>query len=84
MNLQIPAGTASHTRMRLKGKGVAKVSGYGHGDHYVHIRVDVPKSLDEKQRALISAFAELERDTPGTVSGTQSRRCKQHPLKKHK
>ena len=59
-NVQIPAGTGSHVRMRLKGKGIPKVSGYGYGDHYVHVRIEVPKELEEKQKALLQAYAELE------------------------
>lgn len=38
-----------------------------HGDHYVNIKVDVPKKLTSKQQALIKAYAELEENTPGTI-----------------
>jgi len=37
------------------------------GDHYVNIKIDVPKSLTKKQEALIKAYAELEEKTPGTI-----------------
>ena len=33
------------------------------------MKVDVPKTLTEKQRALLQAYAELETETPGTVNG---------------
>ena len=33
------------------------------------MKVDVPKTLTEKQRALLQAYAELESETPGTVNG---------------
>ena len=56
-------------RILLKGKGIPKPSGYGTGDHYIHVKVDVPKMLTEKQRALLQAYAELEPETPGTVNG---------------
>jgi len=69
INLQIPPGTPSHTRMRMEKKGIKKVSGFGHGDHYINIKVRAPKKLDEKQRALMQAYAELEPDTPGTIHG---------------
>lgn len=69
LTIQIPTATSSHTRMRMAGKGIKKVSGYGYGDHYIHIRVDPPKSLTEKQRALLHAYAETESGTPGTVNG---------------
>ncbi|KAG5880761.1 hypothetical protein JTB14_010943 [Gonioctena quinquepunctata] len=67
--LQIMPGTSSHTKIRLSGKGMKKVNGYGHGDHYVTFKVSVPKHLDEKQRALAMAYAELEKDTPGQIMG---------------
>ena len=46
-----------------------QVSGYGYGDHYIHVKISPPKSLGAEQRALLQAFAELEEDTPGTVNG---------------
>ena len=69
MNIQIASGTTSHTRIRMAGKGIKKISGYGYGDHYLHIRIEPPKTLTDKQRALLQAYAELEKDTPGTVTG---------------
>ncbi|XP_018570469.1 protein tumorous imaginal discs, mitochondrial isoform X2 [Anoplophora glabripennis] len=67
--IQVMPGTSSHTKIRLSGKGMKKVSGYGHGDHYVTFKVIVPKKLDEKQKALVMAYAELEKDTPGQIMG---------------
>jgi len=69
LNLQIPLGTPSHTKMKMTGKGLKRVSGYGYGDHYINIKIKPPKELDEKQRALMQAFAELETNTPGTIMG---------------
>jgi len=69
LNIQIPPGTSSHTRMRMAGKGIKKVSGYGHGDHYINIKIQPPKALSDKQAALLKVFAELEVNTPGTVHG---------------
>ncbi|OZC09568.1 putative chaperone protein DnaJ [Onchocerca flexuosa] len=70
--IQIPPGTASHTKMRLTGKGIKKLNYAGHGDQYINIKVKVPKLLTEKQKALIQAWAELETDTPGTIQGISS------------
>lgn len=69
LNVQIPPGTASHTKMRMSGKGIKKVSGYGHGDHYITIKIKAPSGLDAKQTALLRAYGELETDTPGTITG---------------
>lgn len=67
--IQIASGTSSHTRICLSGKGLKKVDGLGYGDHYVNIKITVPKQLTEEQRALLQAYAELEADTPGSIHG---------------
>lgn len=69
LNLQIPPSTPSHTKMKMTGKGLKRVSGYGHGDHYINIKIQPPKQLDEKQKALLQAYAEIEDGTPGTIRG---------------
>ncbi|XP_043592772.1 protein tumorous imaginal discs, mitochondrial-like isoform X1 [Bombus pyrosoma] len=65
--IQIRPGTSSHTKIRLNNKGMKKVNGTGHGDHYVQIKIVVPTKLTDKQLALLQAYAELEDDTPGTI-----------------
>ncbi|XP_020294240.1 protein tumorous imaginal discs, mitochondrial-like isoform X2 [Pseudomyrmex gracilis] len=67
--IQITPGTSSHTRIRLNGKGLKKVDGLGYGDHYVNVKITIPKQLTDKQRALLQAYAELESDTPGSIHG---------------
>lgn len=47
------AGTASHTKINLTGKGMKRVNSYGNGDHYVHIKIAVPKKLTKEQKALM-------------------------------
>lgn len=67
--LQVMPGTSSHAVIRLSQKGMKRVNQLGYGDHYVHIKIQVPKSLSAKQKALIYAYAELEEDTPGQILG---------------
>ncbi|ODM89514.1 hypothetical protein Ocin01_17166 [Orchesella cincta] len=69
LTVEIPPGTSSHTRIRVRGKGIRKVNGIGFGDHYIHLKVRVPNVLSDKQEALLKAYAELETDTPGAVNG---------------
>lgn len=69
LNLQIPPGTPSHTKMKMTGKGLKRVSGYGYGDHFINIKVAAPKKLTDKQKALLQAYAEIEDNTPGTIQG---------------
>ncbi|KAL7861035.1 hypothetical protein AOLI_G00173840 [Acnodon oligacanthus] len=69
INLAIPAGVQADQRIRLSGKGIPRVSGYGYGDHYIHIKIRVPRMLTDRQRALIMSYAEDETDVEGTVNG---------------
>ncbi len=57
--IDVPSGTQSETVFTLRGKGIQIVNGRGKGDMKVTIKVDVPKSLTQKQRELIS---ELEKE----------------------
>jgi len=54
----VPAGTQPGTVFRLKGKGVPRVNSAGRGDQYVNIIVDVPKSLNDKQKEALKLFME--------------------------
>uniref|UniRef100_A0A8C2WZT4 DnaJ heat shock protein family (Hsp40) member A3a n=1 Tax=Cyclopterus lumpus TaxID=8103 RepID=A0A8C2WZT4_CYCLU len=69
LNLSIPAGIQTDQRIRLSGKGIARITGYGYGDHYVHVKIKVPKILTDRQRALLASYAEDETEVEGTVTG---------------
>lgn len=53
IKLRIPAGTQPNTLFRLRGKGVKHIQGTAKGDHYVKIKVTVPKSLSQHQKDLL-------------------------------
>ena len=42
----------------LRGKGVQHLNGHGRGDHEIHVRVLVPRELDEQQRRILQEFDE--------------------------
>ncbi len=50
VELKIPAGTQSETKMRLKEKGFPSVQGRGRGDQYVVLRLEIPKNLSGKHK----------------------------------
>ncbi len=54
--LKIPAGTQPGTVMRMRGKGMKKLHGYGTGDELVHVTVHVPKKVSKEQKALLDKF----------------------------
>lgn len=55
--LSIPAGTATGTTFRLRGKGMPDVSGRGKGDLLVTVRGSTPSSLSREQRKLMEQLA---------------------------
>jgi len=57
VTLKIPAGTQPGTKFNLKGRGVKSKVGRM-GDHYVTVRVRIPKNLSSKQKQLFEKFAE--------------------------
>jgi molecular chaperone DnaJ len=63
-SLRVPPGTQPAQVFRLRGKGVPFLDGTGRGDHYVHMGVRVPTSLNDAQRALLEQLAALEGETP--------------------
>jgi DnaJ-class molecular chaperone len=56
VKIKIPAGTQPETVIRLRGKGVKMIRGSGHGDHYVRIKITVPKNLSARQKELLKEF----------------------------
>ena len=57
--LKIPKGTQSGTTFRMKGKGIPYMEGYGSGDQYVSVNVEVPTKLSKKQKELLEEFAKV-------------------------
>jgi molecular chaperone DnaJ len=55
--LDVPAGTASGTTLRLRGKGMPDVTGRGRGDLLVTLQVVVPRKLTREQRASLEQLA---------------------------
>lgn len=53
VKIKIEAGTQSGKVLRLRGKGVPDVNGYGRGDLLVHINVWVPKNISKDERKIL-------------------------------
>ncbi|XP_003790989.1 dnaJ homolog subfamily A member 3, mitochondrial isoform X1 [Otolemur garnettii] len=69
INVTIPPGIQTDQRIRISGKGIPRINSYGYGDHYIHIKIRVPKRLTSRQQSLILSYAEDETDVEGTVNG---------------
>jgi len=57
--IKIPTGTQPGTLLRLKGRGVKNLQGYGQGDLMVRVQVEVPTHLNSAQKAKLAEFGAL-------------------------
>jgi molecular chaperone DnaJ len=57
--VKIPAGTQPGALLRLKGRGVKNLQGYGQGDLHVRIQVEVPTHLNSEQKQKLQEFSAL-------------------------
>jgi molecular chaperone DnaJ len=51
--IKIEEGTQGGKILRLKGKGIPDVNGYGTGDQLVHVNVWTPKSLSKEEKEMM-------------------------------
>lgn len=58
--LKIPAGTQAGVKMRLKGKGIQRLGGYGIGDQIVTVHVETPTKLSNEHKEIFKRLSELE------------------------
>lgn len=56
VKLKIPEGSQTGTIFKLRGKGVQKLRGFGHGDHFVEIVVRTPENLTRAQKKALEEF----------------------------
>ncbi len=59
--IDVPEGTQTDHRVRVRGKGMPALRGGGHGDLYVEVRVETPTKLSKKQKELLRSFAENDK-----------------------
>lgn len=60
VSVTIPTGTQSGRKMRLKGKGITRLGGYGVGDQIMTIIVETPSKLSSEQKELFEKLRDLE------------------------
>lgn len=56
---KIAPGTQSGSKIRLRGKGVQARGGNTHGDHYVTVRIAVPRNISPEAKDALKKFTEL-------------------------
>jgi len=66
VSVNVPAGTQSGTKMRLKSKGIQRLGGYGQGDQILEIHVETPSKINAEQREMFVRLGELDDEGAST------------------
>ena len=66
--ITIDAGTQSGKILRLRGKGIPDVQGYGKGDLLVNINVWTPRKLSSKEKDILTKLKDSENFKPKPTS----------------
>jgi molecular chaperone DnaJ len=53
VRIKIDPGTQSGKILRLRGKGIQDLNGYGKGDQLIHVNVWTPKNLSSEEKDLL-------------------------------
>lgn len=61
VELSVPRATQSGQLLRLRGKGVTDLHGYGTGDLFVRVVIDVPKKVTAEQEEILGQLAKIEK-----------------------
>jgi len=64
VTMKVPPGTQSGALFRLRDRGMPKLGARGQGDQFVRVVVDIPKSLNAKQREILREFAKTLGEDP--------------------
>ena len=56
VKIKIDAGTQSGKILRLRGKGIKSLEGYGQGDQLVHVNVWTPKKLSTEEKEALESI----------------------------
>lgn len=63
VKMRLPPGTQPGHQLRLRGKGMPKAGGAGHGDQLVTIQLEVPAALNDEQRSIVEQLGHSMHDS---------------------
>ncbi|HMC01883.1 MAG TPA: molecular chaperone DnaJ [Flavobacteriaceae bacterium] len=72
VRIKVESGVQSGKILRLRGKGIPSINGYGKGDLLVHVNVWTPKTLNKQQRDFFESMKDDEHFQPQPQSSDKS------------
>lgn len=56
VSVKVPKGASSGQTLRLRGKGIRRSTGHGHGDQLVKLRIVLPPSIDSELESFLEGW----------------------------
>ena len=72
VRIKVETGVQSGKILRLRGKGIPSINGYGSGDLLVHVNVWTPKTLSKQQKEFFESMRNDEHFDPKPESSDKS------------
>lgn len=72
VKIKIDPGTQSGKILRLKGKGVKDINGYGKGDQLIYVNIWTPKNLTNDERSKLESLRNSENFIPNPGKSEKS------------
>ena len=64
VKIKVDPGTQGGKILRLRGKGIKEINGYGKGDQLIHINVWTPKSISSEEKNILEGLRNSPNFTP--------------------
>ncbi len=68
VKIKIEPGTQSGKVLRLKGKGIPNIQGYGKGDFLIYVNVWTPRKLSKEEKVVLESLKDSENFKPNPTS----------------
>lgn len=72
VKIKVDPGTQSGKVLRLRGKGIKSIEGYGQGDQLVHVNVWTPKKLSSEEKEILETLRSSPNFQPDPGKGDKS------------
>jgi len=72
VKIKVDPGTQSGKILRLRGKGIKSIEGYGQGDQLVHVNVWTPKKLSSQEKEILESLRSSPNFEPSPSNADKS------------
>ncbi len=72
VKIKIDPGTQSGKILRLRGKGIKDINGYGKGDQLIHVNIWTPKNLTKEEKDMLERLRESPNFQPNPSASERS------------